>query len=147
MAFRFPLQVVLRVRQSLEQRERLRLALLTGYIHQLRLQSETLNEQRAQAWTNLTERLQDGIVGAELQFETACMAAFVDRQKTLLAKIANLEKERTEQERSFREARKKRKVLENLRGRMLDTYRQIQGRRDQQQMDDMFAIRSARERS
>jgi flagellar protein FliJ len=141
MAFRFPLQALLRVRQSCEERERLRLALLNNQIGRLLQEREILNQKRVLAWTQIFNALGTGMSGAELQFELASMAVLGHRQEELRNQIAKLQQERIAQERSFREAQKQRKILDNLRERRLRDYLQVRGRREQQQVDDMFMVR------
>ncbi len=141
MAFRFPLQVLRRVRQSYEERERRRLALLTAQIGRLHQRHEVLNQEKLLAWTQLSEGLRAGMPGAQLHFEMDSLATRASRQKELRMQIAKLEQQRTVQERSFREARRQRKILDNLRERKLRDYLQIRGRQEQQQLDDLFMLR------
>jgi flagellar protein FliJ len=141
MAFRFPLQALLRVRQSCEERERRRLALLNTQIGRLHQKHESLNQEKASAWTQISHSLRAGMSGAELQFEMASMATRAYRQEELRKQITRLQQERIVQERSFREAQKQRKILDNLRERKLRNYLQVRGRHEQQQIDDLFALR------
>jgi len=145
MAFRFPLQALLRVRQSCEERERRRLALLNTQIAGLHQTHDSLNQERVLAWTQLSNGLTAGMSGAELQFEVASMATRAYRQEELKKQIARLRQERIVQERSFREAQKQRKILDNLRERKLRNYLQVRGRHEQQQIDDLFMLRRSSE--
>ena len=140
MAFRFPLQALLRVRQSCEERERRRLALLNTQIGQLHQKHEILNQERVLAWAQISQDLRGGMSGAELQFEMASMATRAYRQQELRKQIARLQQERTAQERLFREAQKQRKILDSLRERKLRDYLQVRGRQEQQQVDDLFML-------
>jgi flagellar export protein FliJ len=141
MAFRFPLQALLRVRQSREERERRRLALLNTEIGRLHQEHEILHQQRVSAWTQISQELKAGMSGAELHFEMASMTTRACRQVELRKQIAILQQERIVQERLFREAQKERKILDSLRERKLRDYLQIRGRREQQQVDDLFMVR------
>jgi flagellar FliJ protein len=143
MAFRFPLQAVLQARRSYERREELRLAIITAYLHQLRREFEDLSQQKIMTHRRLTERLREGMIACQYQFEMASMAAIAERQRLMAIEIAKAERRRAAQERAYREAQKSRKTLENLRDRQWAAYRQVQLRRDQQQVDDLFAIRLA----
>jgi len=144
MAFHFPLQPVLRLRQSLEERERLRLALIISALNQLRLQCETLDQQVATAASSLCERLQSGMAAGEVQLVRAGMASCRRQKEGLLQRIAALQEQRNQQERAFREAQRHRKVMERLRDLKLDAYRKDQARREQQRLDDQFGQRHAR---
>jgi flagellar export protein FliJ len=140
MAFRFPLQALLRVRQSREERERGRLALLNTQIGRMRQEQDILNRDRVLAWTEIFHGLKAGMTGAELQFEMASMATRAYRQEELRKQIVKLQKERIVQERLFREAQKHRKILDSLRERKLRDYLQVRGRQEQQQVDDLFMV-------
>jgi flagellar export protein FliJ len=141
MAFRFPLQALLRVRQSCEERERRRLALLNTEIGRLQQEHEILLREGVLAWTQISQDLKAGMSGAELHFEMASMKTRACRQEQLSKQIARLQQERIVQERLFREAQKGRKILDSLRERKLRDYLQIRGRREQQQVDDLFTVR------
>jgi|SRR5215471_5353630 len=143
MPFRFPLQALLRVRRSYEERERRRLALLTAQVGRLHQRLEALNQENLLAWAQLSERLRAGMPGAQLHFETVSMATRASRQNELRMEIAKLEQQRSALECSFLEARKQRKILDNLRQHKLRDYLQIQGRQEQQQLDDLFMLRRA----
>jgi flagellar export protein FliJ len=141
MAFRFPLQALLRVRQSYEERERRRLALLNTQIGRLQQEHEILNQEGVSAWAQISLGLKAGMSGAELQFEMASMTTRAYRQEELRKQIARLQQERIVQERLFREAQKRRKILDSLRERKLRDYLEVRGRQEQQQVDDLFMVR------
>jgi flagellar protein FliJ len=141
MAFRFPLRALLRVRQACEERERRRLALLNTEIGRLQQKHEMLNQERVLAWNQISRGLGEGMSGAELQFEMASMAARTHCQNELRKQIGRLQQERLVQERSFRDARKQRKILDSLRERKLRDYLQVRARREQQQVDELFMLR------
>lgn len=141
MAFRFPLQALLRLRRTCEERERKRLALLNTQIGRLHQEDEILNRERVVAWAQISQSLKAGMSGAELQFEMASVAASACRQEELRKQIARLQQERIVQERLFREAQKHRKILDSLRERKLRDYLQVRGRQEQQQVDDLFMVR------
>lgn len=141
MAFRFSLQPVLRLRQSYERREELRLATIVAYLSQLRNELEGVLRERFAASENLAARLQAGMISSEYQFELAGLARLWERQHHIVQQIAQAERDRALQEQSYREAQKRRKILENLRARRLAAFRQVQARREQQQLDDVFAVR------
>lgn len=140
MAFRFSLQAVLRLRQSYERLEELRLTMIIAYLGQLRRQLEELLRHRTLAADELVARLQQGMITSEYQFELAAISTLADRQKVLVEQIARAEQQRAAQERAYREAQRRRQILENLRSRQLDSYRLVQARHDQQRLDDLYAL-------
>ena len=141
MAFRFSLRALLRLRQSYEERERLRLAAVTSRLYQLRSQYEDWKREKQRAEMGLVEIMKAGMVAVEFHFATASLAAENRRLKLMLAEIAKVEQEYQAQQAAYAEARKKCKILERLRERQMEAYQLEQGRREQQQVDDLFAMR------
>lgn len=141
MSFHFSLQPVFRLRQSLEERERLRLAMIIGYLNQLNQLIQQLDQERRQVSSGLEQRLKAGMTAGELHFELARKAALEQQKKGLRQQLAKLEEQRAAQEQTFREAQRKRKIIENLRDLKLELYRQEEARREQQRVDDLFGLR------
>jgi len=144
MAFHFRLQPLLRLRQSLEDRERLRLKLILSAINQLRLQCERLDQNFVDMTQDLCERLAAGMTAADVQLVRTGMASSRRWKELLLQKMAALAEQRNQQERAFREAQRKRKILERLRDLQLEAYKREESRREQQRLDDEFGLRRAR---
>jgi flagellar protein FliJ len=140
MAFRFPLQAVLRYRESFERRERLRLQVITREVAKARQQCEEAKHERFRALGEFRQKLRQSLRGAELQFELACDRARVRRIAALREQVMKLEESRVRQLEAFRNAQQQRKILDNLRDRQFAAYRLIRDRREQQQMDDRFLI-------
>lgn len=141
MPFHFSLQPVFRLRQSLEERERLRLAMVIGYLNQLNQLIEKLDQEKLRVSRGLENRLKAGMSAGELQFELARKAALEQQKKGLRQQLVKLEEQRVAQEQAFREAQRKRKIVENLRDLKLELYRQEEARREQQRVDDLFGLR------
>jgi flagellar export protein FliJ len=144
MAFHFRLQPLLRLRQSLEERERLRLTLILSAINQLRLQCERLDHDAANTAQDLCKQLATGMTAADVQLVGIGIVSSRHRKELLLQKIAAMTEQRNHQERAFRDAQRRRKVLERLRDLQLEAYKRDQGRREQQRLDDEFGLRRAR---
>jgi flagellar export protein FliJ len=144
MAFEFPLQPVLRLRQSLEERERLRLAMVIAAINQLHLHCERLEQQTVEAGRSLCEKLKTGMAAGEVELIRTIMSSFRRRKEALLQRIAALQQQRSQQQQAFRDAQRKRKIIEKLREVELEAYRRDQARREQQLLDDQFGQRRAR---
>lgn len=143
MPFHFALQPVLRLQQSLEDRERLRLGLIIAALNKLNQHCHRLDQQKLQLANGLAERLQAGMAAAEIHFERARLAAIGQQKNNLLQQKDKLEQQRAAQEQAFREVQRKRKTLESLRDRKLERYRQFQQRREQDRVDDLFGLRRA----
>lgn len=87
------------------------------------------------------ESLQQGMTGAELQFQVACSFLRLKRITAVAQVVENVSQQRQRQLIEYRQARKKLEVLERLYERQLSAYRRTQARREQQQATDMFLIR------
>ena len=144
MAFHFRLQTLLRLRQSLEERERLRLTLILSAINQLRLRCEHLDHDVANAAQDLCKQLAAGMAAADVHLVRLGMISSRRHKEVLLQKITALTEQRHQQERAFRDAQRKRKILERLRDLQLEAYKREQDRREQQRLDDEFGLRRAR---
>jgi flagellar protein FliJ len=141
MPFHFSLQPVFRLRQSLEERERLRLAMIIGYLNQLNQLIEQLDQEKLRVSSALEKSLKAGMTAGELQFELARMAGIEQQKKSVRLQITKLEEQRAAQEQAFREAQRKRKIVENLRDLRLELYRREEARHEQQRVDDLFGQR------
>ena len=144
MPFCFPLTPVLRLRQSLEERERLRLAMIISRINQIDCQSDALDREKTQTCTRISDHLRLGMTAAELRLERARITSLNQAKKALTGQKTKLEQQRTEQQAALREAQRDRKTVENLRDQKLELYRRDCERRAQQAVDDLFGLRLAR---
>jgi len=140
MAFRFPLQALLRYRESFERFERLRLEIVTREVVLARQHCEQARLERERALQEFANKLIRGMTGAELRFELAGDRTHVRRLAALKEQVAKLEDLQRRQLAAFCKAQQQRKILENLRNRQHATYRLVQNRRTQQQLDERFLI-------
>jgi len=145
MAFRFPLQALLKLRLGFEERERLRLAAVISRLHQLRSQYEAGQQQKRAAEIKLMQQMRAGMIAVEFHFAQASLEAEGRRLKLVLAEIAKVEQLRQAQQAAYLEAQKKRKILERLRERQAEVYRLEEDRREQQRQDELFTIRQGRQ--
>jgi flagellar export protein FliJ len=142
MAFRYPLQAILRLRQSLERQEEQKLLAIAAAVARLRNEIEQIEESRMKARrTTLAGLLQAG-VAAELQFANLCDEAYARRQSHLQREMQAAEKRRREQLQAYQFSRQRRETLDGLRERQEMVYKLDAARREQQSADEMFLIRS-----
>jgi len=144
VAFRFPLQALLKLRLGYEERERMRLAAVISRLHQLRSQYELWQQQKQTAEIKLSQQMRTGMVAVEFHFAQASLEAEDRRLKLVLAEIDKVEQLRQAQQVAYLEAQKKRKILERLRERQAEAYRLVEERREQQRQDELFAARQSR---
>jgi flagellar export protein FliJ len=141
MAFRYALQSVLRLRQSLERQEEQRLFVIAARVAKLRAQIEELEEARQSAWRAAWDEMSTGTCGAVVQFAAACDSAASDVQTQLQAQLVEEERLRLEQLSVYQSARQRREVLENLRERQEAVYERDAAHREQERADDTFLSR------
>ena len=142
MAFHFTLEAVLRSRQSLEDRELLRLQSLLARRMALvnereQLQQATLNLQQE---TNLALQ-QQPTPAVEIQFAMARLHALEQRQQLIEEQLHQLQSAIAEQRSLFQQQRRNREVLETLRDTQWRDYRLVQQRREQARLDEMHLLR------
>ena len=145
MAFHFPLETLLRLRHSLERKERMALEDLARRIAAVRLEIVALQKERRAALALQSSGLVSGLNASEMHFTQACEAVLEARHRRLTDQLLELEKQYRRQQALFLEARQKREILENLRDRQETDYRREWDRREQQGVDDLFLMRAGKD--
>jgi flagellar export protein FliJ len=140
MAFRFPLKALWRVRAIYERREGQRLEVITHHLIQARKQLTALRQGRLEEAGSLAKSLQEGMTGAELQFQVLCSKVRLRRINTVIQIVENVSQQHQKQLIEYRHARQKLEVIKRLYDRQFSAYRRTQARRDQQQATDLFLI-------
>jgi len=142
MAFHFTLETVLRYRQSLEDREWLRLQAL------LARRSATLSELEQyhqlsldMAHATAQAMLVEPTPAVEIHFATARLQAMGRQQHLLRLQLSELETAIAEQRSRFAQQRRNREVLESLRDGQWRDYQLAQRRREQAQLDELHLLR------
>ncbi|MGH9407617.1 MAG: flagellar export protein FliJ [Terriglobia bacterium] len=141
MAFEFSLRGLLRLRKIYEQRERMRLVLLNASRARARDQHDEIRQRRLLDFQSLEERLQEGMPGSELGLESAFLERAAAHQREIAAFVEALDLQVRQQVDVYWESQKKRKILDSLRERERTAYQVVQDRREQQRIDDLFALR------
>ena len=141
MAFRFPLQSVLRLRRSVERQEEQRLFAIAAIVARLRAQQEQLEREQLAARRAASAEMQDGVSGAVVQFAAVCEQAARETQVQLRTQLAEAEQRRLEQLAVYIRARQTREVFESIRERQEASYAHELARRDQARSDDQFLSR------
>lgn len=144
MAFQFSLQGVLRLRQTVERREEMRLQYANRQVATVRAQIESMDlhlRERALRWH---QELNDGTFASELQFELAGESSVRFYRADLSKDLKRLEALRDQQREVFQQARASREIMESIRERQLEIYRQEKSRREQRYLDDLFLMQRKR---
>jgi flagellar export protein FliJ len=143
MAFHFSLRALLRLRESVEKAELLRLQKIAAQAVQLRLEIESIDGEIRTRRQELLNQAANGITGAELHLAALTEAACQQSRTQMLAKLQEIEQLRKKQQLRYTHAHQQREILSNLRERQLSVYVREQARREQQQVDELFLIRRA----
>ena len=145
MAFHFPLETLLRLRHSLERKERMTLEDLARRIATVKLAIAEIEQERRAALALQASGLTSGLAASEMHFAQACEASRESKHRRLRDHLVELEKLYRRQQSVYLEARQKREILENLRDRQEAEYRRDRDRREQQGVDDLFLMRAGRD--
>jgi len=143
MPFHFSLETVLRYRKSREHAHELLLQAANQRVANARVEIQKLDDYVAAMERQKQLRLQTGLSSAELQFEGLRRTNFGKRRKVLEAEAVRLDALRRKQVEVLRQARREREVIEGLRTRELQIYRQTAARQEQRSSDDQFLLRRA----
>ena len=141
MAFQFSLRALLRLRQTYEKRERMRLTVLNVAYGRLQQEYQESGEQRMLVFEQLEQQLQKGISGSELRAASTSLQHSNDRRRQLTGQMKDLELQVRKQTETYLESQTKRKILDSLRERELRAFELDENRREQQRIDDLFVQR------
>jgi flagellar export protein FliJ len=141
MAFRFPLEALLRVRQGLERQQELRLQEANHRVAALRRQIEDTLREKENIAVQRRSQLESGVSAAELQFDLLCRSALTARQDALEKQLVEAEGFRRRCSEDFQKARQQREVVDTLRHHQLQDYHQQEARQGQRRLDDLFLLR------
>jgi flagellar export protein FliJ len=147
MGFKFSLEGLLRVRKSFEKQEEHRLAAAVGELKRLNMMLESVREQLISTADRLGKLLAQGTTGADLHL--LCLEKFLleRRERALAESVSSALAKMEAQQARLQEARKKRKVLDKLRQKQMILCLLIEGRREQQTLDDAFLMRRSNDDS
>ena len=141
MPFHFPLEGILRLRRGQERLERLKLEAIASEQAQARRQLEIMTAQFFESRRHFQKQMGVEKFGSELQFEDARSDRVAATLRALTLRIFALEQQRLKQVEAYTKARQGREILENLRSRKFEVYRQTLSRREQQELDDLYLMR------
>jgi flagellar export protein FliJ len=143
MAFVFPLQGVLRVRELQERSELQRLQALAAQLAGVRAEIVSLEAEAEQVRRSVWQDASAGISGAELHFSAARESASLERRRLLQTKLQELERAQQTQMQRYLQARQRKETIAHLREEQLAAYELEQSRRAQRQLDELFLVRQA----
>jgi flagellar export protein FliJ len=144
MAFRFALATVLRVRESIEQREERALQKIQLEMARVAHQIEELNEAMVKAHEAREQALRKAMPGGELQSMLWQVQAAGEAKKALLATLQEMEKLRLQQMKVYQAAHRDHETMINMFNEQRDAYEVEQARSQQKYLDDIFMARRHR---
>jgi flagellar export protein FliJ len=147
MGFKFSLEGLLRVRKSFEKQEEHRLAAAVGELKRLNMMLESVREQLISTADRLGKLLAQGTTGADLHLLCLEKSLLERRERALAESVSSALAKMEAQQARLQEARKKRKVLDKLRQKQMVLFLLIEGRREQQTLDDAFLMRRSNDDS
>ena len=143
MPFRFPLQALLHLRQSVEHQQELRLRAANQQVARVCHALEQLDGRICHTQTLYSQYLAAGTTAAELAFLQTTEDLLHARRREVEHELLRCQHARDQQERIFRQARRERETFESLRDEQFRDYQGNQARREQRQLDDLFLMRKA----
>ena len=142
MVFRYSLQPLLRLRQSLERQEEQRLFAIAAIVARLRAELEAFRQDNFEVRRRELQKDSLGISGASLQYAAFCGAAFDRAYKKLEMQLEEAERKRLVQLRIYQASRQKAEILQGLRERQEAIYELELARHEQQASDEAFLLRT-----
>ena len=142
MPFRFPLDGLLRLRATLTRQEEMHLEAIAHQLNLARQQLEDMQKRRQEFDRKLQEELAKGTLGGELQLRMVGRRGLREVEQRLARLLGELQRAWSQQREKYKEARQRQEVLESVRQNQFASYRQIQRRREQQLVDDLFRSRT-----
>jgi flagellar export protein FliJ len=141
MAFSFSLEFLLRLRASQERQEQARLQLAAQRMHAAQARCASLASERIELESKFRVTLQAGMAASEMYFHLSARAGLDSAEAEAKRTLAETCKHWNEQRARFIQSRRNREVISSVRDRQLHEYLIDQARREQQQIDDLFAMR------
>ncbi len=143
MAFRFPLQALLHLRQSVEHQQELRLKAANQQVAKTRHVIEQVDIRVGQVRQLASRELVSGTTSAELRFTLEIEQTMHAQRHDLEAHLAHAVSIRNRQQLIFQQARRERETFESLRDQQRHEYERETARKQQRQLDDLFLLRRA----
>jgi hypothetical protein len=135
---------VLRVRESIEQREERALQQIQLEMARVAHQIEELNEAMAKAQVARERALRRTMPGGELQSMLGQVEAAIEVKKALLVTLQGLEELRLKQMKVYQAAHRDHEMMINMFSEQRDAHEIEQGRSQQKYLDDIFMARRHR---
>lgn len=144
MGFTFSLASVLRLRESIEQREELTLQKLQYEVERVRASIDTLSAQQALAKKQRDDALLASTEAYRLQDMELGIQRAEEAKREMLQALEAAKAACDRQRKAYQAARRNREMLSDLRVEQRDAWEQERARMQQKWLDDLFAARFQR---
>jgi flagellar export protein FliJ len=141
MAFRFPLETLLRYRRSVERQCELEFLQALQQVVAVQHEIEMVDGQLAALKTSGLRELETGVTASQLHFDAQRESVLASRRAFLMIELERREGLRLQRQQEFQHARREREVLESLRQQHHQAYLREEARREQKRLDDLFLQR------
>jgi len=141
MGFRFALAAVLRVRESIEKHEEIRLESIQLEVARVRRAIDELAAQIEDKVKALQTEMQRSIPSELMQLTLSEIDTATARKQDLFNTLAALQQKQKEQLKKYSAAHRARQILSDMRAQKLTEYNQRQERTQQKLLDDIFTAR------
>jgi flagellar export protein FliJ len=145
MSFRFALESLFRLRQSVERQRAIDLQNASFRAARAQERLTQLDRYLSDSAASDLRGLGEGRTAAELQFAAAYREKLLGLRQELQTEVTHLEGLRQNELGEYRRAFRDREVLESLRVRQQRIYRQEQSRRRQRELDADYLLRRWRQ--
>ena len=143
MAFRFPLQAVLHLRQSIEHQQELRLSAANQQVARVKRLIEQIDRCIQKSQQQSLRELGLGTSAAEIWFALEMESHLEARRRDLELERTRLTRFRDQQQQLFHQARQERETFAILREHQLREYQRDQSHREQRLLDELFLSRQS----
>ncbi|MGA2849168.1 MAG: flagellar export protein FliJ [Terracidiphilus sp.] len=145
MAFRFSLAAVLLVRENAKKRAEQDLHTVQLEIGRINGQIETFDRNIAYTHIARERAIQQPIPAGEVQTFDHRVKTITESKKKLLDQLQSLELERDRRMKIYHEAHRNLETIVEMFSEQRTAHDQEQSRKEQKQLDDIFAARSVKE--
>jgi flagellar export protein FliJ len=139
--FRFPLASVLRLRKSIERRAEVSLKTAQLEVARAHRRIDELTDEMAKACQEREKTLQVSTTASHLQLIQVEINAALEAKRILFQTLETLKQQRDTQMEVYKSAHNGRQVLTDLQTQYKGQYEQEELRKQQKQIDDIFASR------
>lgn len=144
MSFKFPLVTVLRIRESLEEREERALQKIQTEIIRVVQRLDELGTAMDRAHQAREQAMRQSIPAGQLHTLLWDAQAIADQTNDLLHALGILEQQREVQMKIYQAAHREREMLTEIFNRQQEAYERESVRTEQKQLDDIFVARRHR---